>query len=221
MTAREPLAVAVLISGRGSNLQALIDGMHAGRLPIDIRTVISDRADAAGLERARRAGITAEVIERSGLASRHEHEAALVAAIDRHAPGLVVLAGFMRVLGAAFVRHYRGRMFNIHPSLLPKYRGLNTHRRALDAGDPVHGASVHFVTEELDGGPVVVQAETPILPGEDENALARRIQALEHVIYPQAVRLFAEGRVRMHDGRVELDGAPLDAPLPPERAANT
>lgn len=216
MNEGEPLAVVVLISGRGSNLQALIDGMRAGRLPIDIRAVISDRANAAGLERARAAGIPAHAIERKGFASRDAHEAALAECIDRHAPGLVVLAGFMRILGAAFVRHYRGRMFNIHPSLLPKYRGLHTHRRALEAGDATHGASVHFVTEELDGGPVVVQAETAIAPDDDEHSLARRIQALEHVIYPQAVRLFAERRVRMQHGRVELDGAPLDAPLPAE-----
>lgn len=216
MSRPDRLPVVVLISGNGSNLQALIDAVRDGRLPAEIRAVLSDRADAFGLQRARRAGIPAEAIARDDFENRDAFEAALAAAVDRRQPGLVVLAGFMRVLGAGFVRRYRGRMLNIHPSLLPKYRGLYTHRRALEAGDAVHGASVHFVTEELDGGPVIVQAEMPVRPGDDERTLAERVQKLEHVIYPQAVRLFAEGRVRLRNGRAELDGRPLTAPLPPE-----
>lgn len=210
------LPVVVLISGQGSNLQALIDAAHRGSLPIEIRAVISNRARAYGLERARRAGISASSIVPADFSDSEDYERALADAIDRHSPGLVVLAGFMRILGAAFVRHYRGRMFNIHPSLLPKYRGLHTHRRALEAGDTMHGASVHFVTEELDGGPVVVQAEIAVRPDDDEQSLARRIQEIEHVIYPQAIRLFANGRLRMHDGNAELDEQVLAQPLSPE-----
>ncbi|HEX7030564.1 MAG TPA: phosphoribosylglycinamide formyltransferase [Gammaproteobacteria bacterium] len=215
MPAPARLPVVVLISGHGSNLQALIDASQAGD-PVDIRAVVSDRADAYGLERARRAGIAAITVLREDFGDREHYERALLESIDRHAPGLVVLAGFMRVLSAAFVRHYRGRMLNIHPSLLPKHRGLHTHRRALEASDAAHGASVHFVTEELDGGPVIVQAEFPVLDGDDEQSLAAKVQKLEHVIYPQAVRLFAAGRLRMHDAHAELDGKPLSAPLPPD-----
>lgn len=212
-----PTRVVVLISGHGSNLQALIDATQSGRLPIQLSAVISNRADAFGLERARRTGIPSETVLPEEQPDRDRYDRALAEVIDEYKPDLVVLAGFMRILSAAFVRHYRGRIFNIHPSLLPKYRGLHTHRRALAAGDRLHGASVHFVTEELDGGPVVVQAEVPIEPGDDENVLAFRVQNVEHIIYPQAVRLFAEGRLRMsHDGLAELDGAPLAAPLPPE-----
>ena len=192
---------------------------RAGRLPADIVAVISDRADAFGLERAHRAHIPAEALQPAQYSSREEHERALAAAIDALGADLVVLAGFMRVLSAAFVRHYHGRMLNIHPSLLPKYRGLRTHRRALEAGDALHGASVHFVTEELDGGPVIVQAEIPVHAGDTEQSLAMRVQNIEHVIYPQAVRLFAEGRVRMNAGRAELDGVVMTAPLPPETSA--
>lgn len=213
------LPVVVLISGNGSNLQALVDAERAGSMPTEIRAVISNRKDAFGIDRARRAGISSTVVRPADFAGREAYEQALAEHIDRHSPGLVVLAGFMRVLSAEFVRHYRGRMLNIHPSLLPEHRGLHTHRRVLEAGDTRHGASVHFVTEELDGGPVIVQASFAVEPGDDERSLAARVQKLEHIIYPQAVRLFAQGRVRMHNGRVELDGKPLSAPLPPETAA--
>ena len=213
------LPAVVLISGNGSNLQALVDAERGGSVPTEIRAVISNRADAFGLERAHRAGIAADIVQPRDFADRDTYEQALAEHIDRHEPGLVVLAGFMRVLSAAFVRRYRGRMLNIHPSLLPEHRGLHTHRRVLEAGDARHGASVHFVTEELDGGPVIVQASFPVEPDDDERSLAARVQKLEHIIYPQAVRLFAQGRVRMHNGRVELDGKPLSAPLPPETAA--
>ena len=214
----ERLRVVVLISGNGSNLQALIDAVHAGTLPIEIAAVISNRADAFGLQRARRAGIATDAVQPVDYESRAAYEDDLAASIDRHVPGLVVLAGFMRVLSADFVRRYEGRMLNIHPSLLPKYRGLLTHRRALEAGDAMHGASVHFVTAELDGGPVIVQAKIPVHRDDTEQSLALRVQNIEHLIYPQAVRLFAQGRVRMNAGRVELDGRPLAAPLPPETA---
>lgn len=220
MSATPRLPVVVLISGHGSNLQALIDAAQSEMLAVDIRAVISNRPNVHGLDRARQAGIPAETLIPADFADGGEYEQALAATIDRHAPELVVLAGFMRILSAAFVRHYRGRMFNIHPSLLPKYRGLHTHRKALEAGDATHGASVHFVTEELDGGPVVVQAEVPITRGDDEQSLARRVQEVEHIIYPQAVQLFARGRLRMRNGQAELDGAPLITPLitplPPE-----
>jgi len=221
MPATPRLPVVVLISGHGSNLQALIDAMHGGALPIDIRAVISNRSGVHGLERARRAGLPAHCILPGDFADREHYERALADAIDRYNPGLVVLAGFMRILGNAFVRHYRGRMLNIHPSLLPKYRGLHTHRQALAAGDAAHGASVHFVTEELDGGPVIVQAEIPVHTDDDEQSLVRRVQEVEHVIYPQAIRLFANGRLRMHNGQAELDGKPLAAPLPAEPSVIT
>lgn len=211
------MRLVVLISGHGSNLQALIDAAQAGRLPVEIAAVISNRAEAFGLERARRAGIPVECVLPEEYPDRDSYDRGLAEVIDDYQPQLLVLAGFMRILSAAFVRHYRGRIFNIHPSLLPKYRGLNPHRRALEAGDRVHGASVHFVTEELDGGPVVVQAEVPVNAGDTEEVLAFRVQKVEHVIYPQAVRLFAEGRLHMRDdGLAELDGALLSAPLPPE-----
>lgn len=210
------LPVVVLISGHGSNLQVLIEAARNGSLPIDIKAVISNRRDAFGLRRAADAGIAAHCIRPADYGDSIEYEKALADAIDAHTPGLVVLAGFMRILGAAFVRHYRGRMFNIHPSLLPKYRGLNTHRRALEARDQLHGASVHFVTEELDGGPVVVQAEIAVLQGDDEQSLAERVQKAEHIIYPQAIRLFASGRLQFENGEVRLDEQPLATPLPPE-----
>ena len=216
MTAAPRLPVVVLISGQGSNLQVLIDAAQSGSLAIEIRAVFSNRAGAYGLERARQAGIPAASIVPADFADNEHYEHALAAAIDRCSPGLIVLAGFMRILSAAFVRHYRGRMFNIHPSLLPKYRGLHTHRRALEAGDKLHGASVHFVTEELDGGPVVVQGEIDVHAGDDEQSLASRVQEIEHVIYPQAIRLFASGRLRMQNGRAELDSHALTQPLSPE-----
>lgn len=216
MIAATRLPVVVLISGQGSNLQALIDAVCAGSLPIEIRAVFSNRANVYGLERARQAGIPAESFMPADFIDSEHYERALADAIDRHTPGLIVLAGFMRILSAAFVRHYRGRMFNIHPSLLPKYRGLHTHRRALAAGDNRHGASVHFVTEELDGGPVVIQGEIDVRPSDDEQSLAQRVQEIEHRIYPQAIRLFASGRLCMHHGHAELDGQPLAQPLSAE-----
>jgi phosphoribosylglycinamide formyltransferase-1 len=207
MTTESPLPVVVLISGSGSNLQALIDAQLAGTLPIDIRAVISNRADAFGLQRAQRAGLTTQVLSHRDYPTRDAYDAELLALIDGFAPGLVILAGFMRILTPAFVAHFHGRLFNIHPSLLPKFPGLHTHQRAIDAGEREHGATVHFVTEELDGGPTVLQARVPVLPGDDAETLAARVLEQEHRIYPLAVRWFAEGRLRLApDGRALLDG---------------
>ncbi|MFC3609009.1 phosphoribosylglycinamide formyltransferase [Stutzerimonas tarimensis] len=202
--------VVVLISGNGSNLQALIDSQDESH-PMQVRAVISNRAEAYGLQRAATAGIDTQVIDHRSYASRDAFDDALIRAIDTYQPQLVVLAGFMRILTEAFVQHYHGRLLNIHPSLLPQYKGLDTHRRVLAAGDPAHGCSVHFVTAELDGGPVAVQAAIGVHPGEDIAALTARVHALEHLIYPLAVRWFAEGRLRLGDRGAMLDGEPLPA----------
>jgi len=175
--------------------------------------VISNQPDAYGLERARRAGIETAVLEHRAFPDREHFDRALAALVDAYRPGLVALAGFMRILTPGFVQHYQGRMFNIHPSLLPKFQGLHTHRRALEAGETQHGASVHFVTEELDGGPIVIQARVPVLPGDEPETLAARVLEKEHLIYPQAVRWFAAGRLALENGRVVLDGRPLEAPV--------
>jgi phosphoribosylglycinamide formyltransferase-1 len=201
--------VVVLISGSGSNLQALIDSSRAGDSPVRIRAVISNRADAYGLERAKAAGIDTCVLDHKAFAGREAFDAALVEAIDACEPHLVVLAGFMRILSSDFVRHYAGRLLNIHPSLLPKYKGLHTHQRALEAGDGEHGCSVHFVTEELDGGPLVVQAVIAVRSGDTLDSLAQRVHEQEHLIYPLAVRWFAEGRLRLDAQGAMLDGQPL------------
>jgi phosphoribosylglycinamide formyltransferase-1 len=206
------LRVVVLISGSGSNLRALIDAQAES--PYRIVAVVSNVADAFGLERARRAGIPAEVLSHRAYADRAAYDQALGDLIDRYEPGLVVLAGFMRILTPGFVARYAGRMMNIHPSLLPKYRGLHTHQRALDAGDTEHGASVHFVTDELDGGPLIIQARMPVPAGADAEILDARVLTREHSIYPQAVRWFAQGRLWLgEEGRPVLDGRPLDAPV--------
>lgn len=206
--------MAVLISGGGSNLQALIDAEQAGDLPVDIRVVVSNRADAYGLTRAERAGIATHVLSHKDFPSRAEYDAALAELLRAFDPRLVVLAGFMRILTPAFVAGFRGRMLNIHPSLLPKYPGLHTHQRALDAGDTEHGATVHFVTADLDGGPSVVQARVPVLPDDDAERLAARVLEQEHRIYPLAVRWLATGRLRLDDaGRVLLDGQVLSMPV--------
>lgn len=202
--------VVVLISGSGSNLQALIDSQGPTN-PMRIVAVISNRADAYGLERARAAGIPTRVLSHRDYADREAFDSALVEAVDAYGPDLVVLAGFMRILTAGFVRHYRGCLLNIHPSLLPRHKGLDTHRRALEAGDPEHGCSVHFVTEELDGGPVALQAGVPIAPGESLDALVERVHQQEHLIYPLAVRWFAEGRLRLAEQGAMLDGQLLPA----------
>ncbi len=207
-------AILVLISGSGSNLQALIDGAMDGYLPVEIRAVISNRSDAFGLQRAERAGIDTRVLDHKDFAQREDYDRALMGLIDQFSPQLVVLAGFMRILTPDFVQHYRGRLINIHPSLLPRYRGLHTHERVLEAGDNEHGASVHFVTEELDGGPLVLQVRVPVQPDDDADALGARVLKHEHRIYPQVVRWFAEGRLRMTgQGAVALDGGILAQPV--------
>ncbi|MFD2641298.1 phosphoribosylglycinamide formyltransferase [Pseudomonas japonica] len=207
----ETCDVVVLLSGSGSNLQALIDSTRAGDSPVRIRAVISNRADAYGLQRARDAGIDTVVLDHKAFDGREAFDQALIERIDAFSPQLVVLAGFMRILSAGFVRHYEGRLLNIHPSLLPKYKGLHTHQRALEAGDHEHGCSVHFVTEELDGGPLVVQAVIPVAADDTPESLAQRVHAQEHQIYPLAVRWFAEGRLRLEEHGALLDGQTLAA----------
>lgn len=207
------LPIVVLISGTGSNLRAIAERARSGELSVEIRAVVSDRADAPGLAWAAGADLATEALSPRDYVDRASFDDALAETIDRYAPGLVVLAGFMRVLGDRFVDRYAGRLLNIHPSLLPRHRGLHTHRRALAAGDRVHGASVHFVTHELDGGPVVIQARVPVRDGDDEASLAARVLAQEHLIYPECIAWFAAGRLRLRDGAVELDGRVLDSPV--------
>jgi phosphoribosylglycinamide formyltransferase-1 len=207
-----PLPVVVLISGRGSNLQAILDAVADDGLPIEVRAVISNRPDAAGLQRPALLGIRTIVVDHACYSSRRTFEAILQTTIDAFDPGLLVLAGFMRILTPEFVTHYRGRVLNIHPSLRPEFPGLNTHQRVLEAGRRESGATVHFVTPEMDGGPAILQARVPVLAGDDAAALAGRVLEQEHRIYPLAIRWFAEGRVWLDDGRVVLDGVPLDAP---------
>ena len=203
--------VVVLLSGTGSNLQALIDSCAIKDSPARIRAVISNRADAYGLQRAKDAGIDTRVLDHTAFEGREAFDAALIDVIDTFNPQLVVLAGFMRILSAGFVRHYQGRLLNIHPSLLPKYKGLHTHQRALQAGDSEHGCSVHFVTEELDGGPLVVQAIIAVESDDSPHSLAQRVHAQEHRIYPLAVRWFAEGRLSLDEQGALLDGQLLAA----------
>lgn len=201
------LRLVALISGRGSNLQSIID-VAKDDYPARVVAVISNRPEAQGLARARAAGIPAYALDHKRFASRAAFESELMRLIDRHDPGLVLLAGFMRVLGTRFVEHYAGRLMNIHPSLLPRYPGLDTHARVLAAGDAKHGATVHFVTPDLDGGPIIVQGEVSVRSNEDATSLAGRVLREEHRIYPQAIRWFAERRLSLRDGRVLLDGKP-------------
>ena len=198
--------VVILISGRGTNLQAIIEQIAAGRLAIAIRSVISNRPDAPGLKHARDAGLATLVVDQREYADRAEFDAALMRGIDLHAPRLVVLAGFMRILGDAFIRHYAGRLINIHPSLLPAFKGLNTHARALAAGMKHHGASVHFVTPEVDSGPIIAQATVPVLASDTPETLAERVLGVEQRIYPMAIQWLVAGRLVIDQGRVLLDG---------------
>ncbi|HYD94048.1 MAG TPA: phosphoribosylglycinamide formyltransferase [Noviherbaspirillum sp.] len=202
--------IVILISGRGSNMQSIVRAARSEQWPCRIAAVISNRADAQGLEFAAEHGIPTAVVASKAYPSREAFDAALQAEIDKFAPDLVVLAGFMRILTPPFVEHYAGRMLNIHPSLLPSFPGLATHRQALAAGVKVHGATVHFVTAELDHGPIVEQAVVPVLPDDDEHTLADRVLAQEHIIYPKAVRWFVEGRLRIDNGivRVAADANP-------------
>ena len=200
--------IVVLISGRGSNLQSIIDKARDGSLAVEVRAVISNEPDAFGLERARRAGITTRVLNHRDFKSREDFDDSLMALVDGFEPGLVVLAGFMRILTPGFVSHYAGRLMNIHPSLLPEFPGLDTHQRAIDAGVAEHGVSVHFVTPSLDGGPVIIQARVPVRKHDDAEALAARVLEQEHVVYPKAIGWFAEGRLSIDGDIARLDGQP-------------
>jgi phosphoribosylglycinamide formyltransferase-1 len=200
----------VLISGNGSNLQAIIDACHQ-KNGMEICAVISNKTDAYGLVRAEQAGIKTQVLLYQKALSRAEYDASLMALIDAHQPTLLVLAGFMRILSPEFVAHYQGRILNIHPSLLPKYPGLHTHQKAIDAKDKEHGASVHFVTQQLDAGPVILQASVPVLAIDTPDTLAKRVQKEEHKIYPQVIEWFCQKRLQMIDEKALFDGKPIGA----------
>ena len=204
---------AILVSGSGTNLQAFIDRSADGVLDADICVVFSNNPEAHGLTRAREAGIATACLRHGDFASREAFDRAVAAELDRYSPDLVILAGFMRILSPWFVKHYSGRVLNVHPALLPLYPGLNTHQRALDAGDSHHGSTVHFVTDELDGGPRIVAGRLAILPGESASDLQDRVQAVEHQVYPQAAQWFAEGRLEYRDEQAWFDGKPLEEPI--------
>ncbi|MDE1941720.1 MAG: phosphoribosylglycinamide formyltransferase [Betaproteobacteria bacterium] len=196
--------IVIMISGRGSNMAALL----AANLPLEVAAVISNRPGVAGLALAAAEGVATEVVDHQAHATREAFDQCLAETIDRYQPQLVVLAGFMRILTPAFIRRYQGRLLNIHPSLLPAFPGLNTHRRALEAGVRIHGCTVHFVTEQLDHGPIVAQAAVPVLPDDSEATLAARVLACEHRIYPEVLCWWAEGRLALQDGgRVRIQGA--------------
>jgi len=205
----EPARIVVLISGSGSNMQAIAEACQKQSMDAEIVAVISNRLGVAGLERAQQFDIPSEVLDHTSFATREEFDMNLIRAIDEHSPDLVVLAGFMRILTSDFVRRYKGRLLNIHPSLLPKYKGLHTHKRALEAGDKEHGVTVHFVSEDLDGGPNIIQAVIPVLDDDSENTLQGRVQTQEHIIYPIAVKWFTEGRLTMLKGDAYFDNQAL------------
>lgn len=207
------LPIVILISGRGSNMQVIAQRAAGGELPVEVRAVISDRANAGGLATAVAMKIPVAALSPREFADRATYDAALAELVAGYQPGLVVLAGFMRILTPGFIDRFADRILNIHPSLLPKYRGLHTHRRALEAADAVHGVSVHFVTQELDGGPVIVQARLDVRPQDTEASLSARVQRQEHSIYPQAIDWFARGRLELRDDRAWLDGQPLTTPI--------
>ena len=204
------LPVVVLASGVGSNLQAIL--ARGPILGIQVRAVISDRPEAQALARARAAGVATQLIRAKDHPDRDSYDAALMRAIDSHGAKLVVLAGFMRILSGSFVQRYSGRLLNIHPSLLPQFRGLHTHRRALESGDRIHGCSVHFVIEELDAGAVIAQAQVPVRDDDDEAELRTRVQTREHELYPEVLGWFAAGRIGIQGQRVMFDGVPLERP---------
>lgn len=207
------IPIVVLLSGRGSNLKAILDAIHNNKLPVKVCAVISNRREAKGLAYAQQAGIETHTLNANDYADRESFDQAMLEIIDTFNPALVVLAGYMRILTPGFVRHYTGRLINIHPSLLPAFRGLDTHRRALEAGVRQHGASVHFVTEELDGGPVVLQATVPVNQDDSSEILAARVLTQEHRILPTVIGWFADHRLDWNNGQVLLDGKPLTSPL--------
>lgn len=198
-------SIVVLISGSGSNLQAIIDATASGDIDASISAVISNRPDAAGLDKASRSGIATRVIDHTTFADRDAFDSALLDDVAALNPDLVVLAGFMRILSDTFIDTFNGRLINIHPSLLPKHKGLNTHQRVLEAGENKHGASVHFVNSELDSGSVIIQAEVPVFASDDVSLLAARVLEQEHIIYPLAIQWFIEGRIRLNDNRAAFD----------------
>lgn len=206
-------ALVVLISGRGSNLKAILEAIRRGDLSAVVTAVISDKTQAPGLDYARRENIDTLALDAADYPDKNDYDRALQGLIDRFEPSLVVLAGFMRILTPAFVHHYRGRLINIHPSLLPEFRGLNTHQRAIEKGVTQHGASVHFVTEELDGGPVFVQVKVPVHADDNAEQLAARVLRQEHRLYPQAIRWLTEGRISLKGEQLLFDQQPLPQPL--------
>ena len=214
MTTLTTKKIVVLISGNGSNLQVIIDKLHNSTISnqkVEVIAVISDQANAYGLQRANEAGINNQVILNNNNSTREQYDELLSQAIDKLQPDLILMAGFMRILSKSFVNKYLGTMLNIHPSLLPKYQGINTHQCAIDAGDKEHGATVHFVTPELDSGPIVLQAKVPVFTEDNADELAARVLTQEHMIYPLAAQWFLSNRLKMIDNQAELDGAILPA----------
>ena len=207
------LSIVVLISGSGTNLQAIMDYIAAENLDAKIELVLSNRSDAYGLQRANEASIKTAVIDHKSFSSRENFDQKMIAVIDPYKPDLIILAGFMRILSTAFVEHYEGRMINIHPALLPAYKGLNTHQRALADGISHHGASVHYVTPELDSGAVIVQGRVPILNDDTEETLQKRVHQIEHIVYPKVVRWFAEGRLHYQNHQAYFDDDLLEEPV--------
>lgn len=210
---KKKTSLVVLISGGGSNLQAIIDAIKNKKLDAEIKTVISNQVSAVGLDRAARADIDSHVIDHKQYPDRQSFDRAMIKIIDPLKPELIVLAGFMRILSDEFIDHYHNRLINIHPSLLPKYKGLNTHQQAIDNHDAVHGASIHFVSHELDSGPIVVQAEVSVLDSDNVESLASRVLEQEHKIYPMVIQMIAEGRLAFNDDHLNLDDKPLTKPL--------
>ncbi len=210
---KKKLSLAILISGGGSNLQAIIDAIKNNKLDAQIEVVISNQVSASGLDRAARENITTYVIEHKSYPSRGAFDQAMTQVIDAVKADLVVLAGFMRILSKPFIEHYQHRLINIHPSLLPKYKGLNTHQQVIDNNDKFHGASVHFVNQELDSGPIVIQAEMPVLATDNAETLAARVLIEEHQIYPMVIQMIAEGRLSFDKNQLNLDNEPLTRPL--------
>ena len=213
-------SIVVLISGGGSNLQAIINHINAEKLDVQISLVLSNREDAYGLKRAEKAGIPTAIIDHTQFESRELFDQAMSTEIDRYNPELIVMAGFMRILSHGFVEHYTGRVINIHPALLPAYKGLHTHRRALADNASYHGATVHFVTSELDSGTSIVQGKVPVLTGDKEESLQARVHRIEHVIYPVVIEWFAQGRLECRGDRAYLDEKPLDHPVIIEQASD-
>jgi phosphoribosylglycinamide formyltransferase 1 len=211
MPPRQP--IVILISGRGSNMRALVESSRSKHSAFTVAAVISDKPDAGGLQVAASFGIATRALPAAKGMERAAYDAALAPIIEEYSPSLIALAGFMRILSAAFVERFAGKILNIHPSLLPKYTGLHTHQRALDARETQHGVTVHFVSEQLDGGPRVVQSRVPVLPGDSEAALSERVLTQEHIIYPLAVNWFCQGRLRCAAGKAWLDGKALEQPL--------